>query len=221
MYQAAEELPLCWWVPEACLDSKVTVQILAAEYSSRTIKQQKTTSGSGSLETAGRAKFHGWQVPLPSLRIGCWALQKQTWGWMCDPRRDGLCYLHSRVASLAPDGGGSLDDLGNQWQFLCLENQQLCSLQFTSREFTSKVKAEEKKCKLCKKWKRSEKKGKHSDVEEYMNKIGDNAFVLKFWKTFIKLSSNSWNKLSVEIVEQNSVFEIEVDHKGGRAHSSL
>lgn len=51
LYQAAEELSLCCWMPEACLDSKATVQILGAEYSSRVIKQQETTSGSGGLQT--------------------------------------------------------------------------------------------------------------------------------------------------------------------------
>lgn len=54
-----------------------------------------------------------------------------------------------------------------------------------------------------------------------MGKIGDNAFVLKFRKIFIKPLSNDWDKISVETVEQTSIFMIGVDHKRGHVHSSL
>lgn len=50
-----------------------------------------------------------------------------------------------------------------------------------------------------------------------MDKIGDKAFVFKFRKIFIKPSSNDWNKLSVETVEQKPIFKFGVDHKRGRA----
>lgn len=80
VYQAAEELLLCCWVPQACLHSEVTVRILRAKYSSRAIKQQETTSGSGSLQTpdccSWGAKFHGWEVPVPPPGICYGALQK-------------------------------------------------------------------------------------------------------------------------------------------------
>lgn len=52
-------------------------------------------------------------------------------------------------------------------------------------------------------------------------KNGDNTFSLKFRKIFPKPLSNDWNKLSVETVEQTTIFKIEVDHKEITYHSVL
>lgn len=43
--------------------------------------------------------------------------------------------------------------------------------------------------------------------------MGDHTFSLKFRRIFPKRSSNDWNKLSVETVEQTTIFKIQIGHK--------